>query len=149
MAVKLSLLRPEDNRRGAHEGCSPVLAGAAQVLLMVAILSMPGVDSMPLMSPRLLPALLHSACRMPCLTSCRAPALPPILQTPVEAVLHAQKKSQVLANAIPSNEEYCVSEPLSHRKSLNHSHERCQTRSSSVRASGLCSCHALRAVADL
>ena len=42
--------------------------GAAQCL--VAILSMPDVDSMELMSPRLLPALFHAASRMPCLTSC-------------------------------------------------------------------------------
>ena len=38
--------------------------------LMVAILSMPAVDSLPLMSPRLFPALLHSASSMPCLSSC-------------------------------------------------------------------------------
>ena len=40
--------------------------------LMVAILSMPAVGSMPLMSPRLFPALLHSASRMSCLISCAA-----------------------------------------------------------------------------
>ena len=59
------------NRREAREGCFSTMAVILVLLnaLMMAFVSVPAVDSVPLMSPPLLPALLQSASRMPCLIS--------------------------------------------------------------------------------
>ena len=58
------------SRRETHECWLSALAVSWRCSMMVAILSTPAVDSMPLMWRQVFPALLHSASRMPCLISC-------------------------------------------------------------------------------